>query len=183
LLFSISRVRATPYLITANVAYRMKVIKEVGFFDATFYSGGDVDLSWRILKKGYQIALEPQAIIYHFPRETPVSFFRQYYKYGLLGHAKLRRKHGIKGDQASELSLLLKNESMLLGSFLYRIAKGMASKEDRKSTNILTPFFNAVSIFAYRIGAIRGYKTVYSKEKSLRYACGADVKEKEEAHF
>jgi hypothetical protein len=72
---------------------------------------------------------------------------------------------------------------MLLGSFLYRIAKGMASKEDRKSTNILTPFFNAVSIFAYRIGAIRGYKTVYSKEKSLRYACGADVKEKEEAHF
>jgi GT2 family glycosyltransferase len=105
LLFSISRVRATPYLITANVAYRMKVIKEVGFFDATFYSGGDVDLSWRILKKGYQIALEPQAIIYHFPRETPVSFFRQYYKYGLLGHAKLRRKHGIKGDQASELSI------------------------------------------------------------------------------
>lgn len=160
---------ATPYLVTANAAYWMKVIKEVDFFDATFFSGGDVDLSWRILKKDYQIAIEPQAIIYHFPRKNPCSFFMQNYKYG-LGQAKLRRKHEIEEDQASELSLLLKNVPVMLGRFLYILAEGMVNKKDRNSISIMTPVFSAIASFAFSIGIIRGYKTVYILEKKRDYA-------------
>jgi cellulose synthase/poly-beta-1,6-N-acetylglucosamine synthase-like glycosyltransferase len=157
-----SLARATPCLATANVAYWRKAIKEVGFFDATFSSGGDMDLTWRVLKKGYQIAAEPQAIVYHFPRENPWSFFKQYYKYG-LGQAKLRRKHGIEVDQASEVFQLLENESVLVGRFLFRLAKGMISKKDRNSISVMTPVFTAIPFFAFTAGIIRGNKAVCSK--------------------
>ena len=146
-----------PYVITANVAYRMKVLKEVGFFDETFFSGGDTDLSWRIVKKGYDIVYEPQAIVHHYPRENLHSFFKQYYKYG-LGYARLCYKHEIRKDQTSELTLLLKNELTVLASFPYRIAKGLVNKKDRNSISIMTPVFGGISLFASTAGFIRGYK-------------------------
>jgi len=153
-----------PYLVTANVAYKMKVIKEVGPFDSTFLSGGDVDISWRIFKKGYQIAVEPKAVIYHFPRKTPWSFFVQIYKNG-LGWAKTRRKHQIEDSQALELSLLLKSELKMLGVFSIGVIKCMLLRKNRNSISIMIPVFSAILNFAVIVGIIRGYKTVYSKEK------------------
>jgi len=42
-----------PYIVTANAAYRKKVLEELGFFDGSLYSGGDVDMGWRVTKAGY----------------------------------------------------------------------------------------------------------------------------------
>ncbi len=85
-------------IITANAAYKRKILKGIGFFDETFFIGGDVDLSWRVINEGYKIKREPRAIIYHHPRKTPYSFFKQHYGYG-FGWAEIVSKHKINNGR------------------------------------------------------------------------------------
>jgi GT2 family glycosyltransferase len=143
----------TSYLVTANVAYRMTAIKEIGLFDTKFFSGGDVDLSWRMTKKGYNIAVEPQALVYHFSRETPLSFVKQYYRYG-KGHALLLPKHldkpTVQESKGSELAVLK--------AFTGGVTKGVSSNRKREPRRFLVSFFGMISIFAFTLGLIKGFK-------------------------
>ncbi len=79
------------YIVTANAAYRRNVLIEIGCFDSQFFSGGDVDIAWRVQMAGYKINLVNGAIVFHASRSSPRAYFRQFYKYG-LGHALLFKK-------------------------------------------------------------------------------------------
>ncbi len=81
-----------PYIVTANAAYRMGILHELGGFDTRFQSGGDVDLSGRIQQRGYRIVVAPDAIVYHDARESVKGYFRQYFGYA-AGHALLFKKY------------------------------------------------------------------------------------------
>jgi len=81
-----------PYVVTANAAYRLRVVKEIGGFDNDFISGSDVDISWRIHIAGYYICTTNKAIVDHPSRPTIRKYFYQFYNYG-LGHALLFKKY------------------------------------------------------------------------------------------
>jgi len=81
-----------PYVVTANSAYRMKVVKAIGGFDEFFLSGSDVDMSWQFSIAGYQLQIAPAAVVYHYSRSTLRKYFLQFYRYG-LGHAQLYKKY------------------------------------------------------------------------------------------
>src|SRR5947209_5865547 len=81
-----------PYIVTANAAYRMSILRKLEGFDTQFQSGGDVDLAWRVQAKGFKIVTTLDAIVYHAARETVTSYFKQFFNYA-VGHTLLYRKH------------------------------------------------------------------------------------------
>jgi cellulose synthase/poly-beta-1,6-N-acetylglucosamine synthase-like glycosyltransferase len=80
------------YIVTANAAYSMSILRELGGFDTQFQSGGDVDLAWRVQQSGYQLVTINNAIVYHDARESLKDYFRQYFSYA-VGHTLLFKKH------------------------------------------------------------------------------------------
>ena len=72
------------YLVTANCAYRRQAILDVGGFETEIkHPGGeDPGLSVKVRSKGYQLAFEPTAIVYHEYRESLKDFIRTFYRYG-----------------------------------------------------------------------------------------------------
>ena len=81
-----------PYVVTANAAYRSAAIRAAGGIDPLFFSGGDVDLAWRVGRLGYKAAIAPGALVFHACRPTYRKVFTQYYTYS-LGHSLLFRKY------------------------------------------------------------------------------------------
>jgi glycosyltransferase involved in cell wall biosynthesis len=81
-----------PYIVTANAAYRMTVLRMLQGFDERFQSGGDVDLAWRVQAKGFTIVTAPDAIVYHAARETIKGYFKQYFTYAAW-HVLLFKKY------------------------------------------------------------------------------------------
>ncbi len=81
-----------PYIVTANAAYRMSILRLLQGFDAQFQSGGDVDLAWRVHDAGFKIVTTPDAIVYHAARETVKGYFKQFFNYA-AGHVLLFKKH------------------------------------------------------------------------------------------
>ena len=81
-----------PYIVTANAAYRMTILRTLQGFDEQFQSGGDVDLAWRVQAAGFTIVTAPEAIVYHAARETVKGYFKQYFTYAAW-HVLLFKKH------------------------------------------------------------------------------------------
>lgn len=81
-----------PYIVTANAAYRMSILRSLKGFDAQFRSGGDVDLAWRVQAEGFKIITTPGAIVHHAARETVKGYFKQFFNYAAW-HVLLFKKH------------------------------------------------------------------------------------------
>ena len=81
-----------PYIVTANAAYRMSILRKLEGFDAQFQSGGDVDLAWRVYGAGFKIVTAPDAIVHHAARETVKGYFKQFFNYAAW-HVLLFKKH------------------------------------------------------------------------------------------
>ncbi len=70
--------RFLPYAQTANAIYRKKVFDAVGLFEERWTSGGDADLTWRmLLHSGYKIVECSDSLVYHVHRSTLKGFFKQ----------------------------------------------------------------------------------------------------------
>jgi glycosyltransferase involved in cell wall biosynthesis len=70
-----------PY--TANVAYRQIVFEKIGYFDHKMLNGGDFDLAWRLQTQTvWQIAVVPDAIVYHQHRANLAGLTAMYRSYG-----------------------------------------------------------------------------------------------------
>jgi GT2 family glycosyltransferase len=76
---------------TANFLVRKRVWDALGGFCEGIRSGGDVDLSWRLQKAGWQLVPCPAAVVEHRHRETLRGLIKQYRRYG-AGQAWLRRR-------------------------------------------------------------------------------------------
>jgi len=67
---------------TMNFIAKRKAIEEVGGYDETLITQYDTDLGTRLVKAGYKIIFDPNAVCYHFHRPTLPAFFKQQFKYG-----------------------------------------------------------------------------------------------------
>lgn len=66
-----------------NMAIRRDALSAVGGFDEAFVSAGDdVDVCWKLLDRGGQIAFAPAAQVRHHRRASFSDYLRQQYNYG-----------------------------------------------------------------------------------------------------
>ncbi|MBO4716237.1 MAG: glycosyltransferase [Verrucomicrobia bacterium] len=66
-----------------NMAFWKWALEEIGGFDPIFMKAGDdVDVCWRIQQKGWKIAWQPAAFVWHARRNTVKAYLRQQYGYG-----------------------------------------------------------------------------------------------------
>lgn len=66
-----------------NMAFRRAILDELGGFDPVFTAAGDdVDLCWRLLDRGGEIAFHPAALVWHRRRPGVRAYLRQQRGYG-----------------------------------------------------------------------------------------------------
>lgn len=82
-----------PYVPTAALAVRRQALVDVGGFDEALYVGEDVDLVWRLGKRGWRVRYEPVAKVAHPARADLRGWLRQRYRYGRSA-APLAARHG-----------------------------------------------------------------------------------------
>jgi mycofactocin system glycosyltransferase len=70
------------YLPACNLLVRRHLFLELGGFKEELVVGEDVDLCWRIRKRGYQIEYRPEGRVYHKHRNRVFSFCRRRFEYG-----------------------------------------------------------------------------------------------------
>ena len=70
------------YLPACNLLVRRHLFLDLGGFKEDLVVGEDVDLCWRIRKRGYQIEYRPQGRVYHKHRNRVLSFCRRRFEYG-----------------------------------------------------------------------------------------------------
>ena len=82
-----------PYVPTAAFAVRRQALVDAGGFDEALRYGEDVDLVWRLGKRGWRIRYEPGATVAHPARADFGLWLRQRYQYGRSA-APLAARHG-----------------------------------------------------------------------------------------
>jgi glycosyltransferase involved in cell wall biosynthesis len=66
-----------------NMAYRKQALEDIGGFDPVYRSAGDdVDVCWKLLDRGDEIAFAPAAQVRHHRRGTVREYLRQQRGYG-----------------------------------------------------------------------------------------------------
>ena len=92
------RISPLPFAVTANATFRRTQLLEVGGFDGDFRSGGDVDLSWRILSRGGSLVLAGPARVSPDPAIVLPS----------VPDLQLRSRTALQQAQAAECPVLLR---------------------------------------------------------------------------
>lgn len=76
-----------------NFALCRQLLLDIGGFDKRFHAAGDdVDVCWRLLDSGHELAFHPAACVFHDRRPTLSGFLRQQRGYG-EAEALLYHKH------------------------------------------------------------------------------------------
>jgi len=72
------------YLVTANCVFRRAALARVNGFDETFRAPGgeDPDLSFRLIRAGYRLEIEPRALVRHAYSPSWLAFARMFFRYG-----------------------------------------------------------------------------------------------------
>lgn len=88
---NIKQVNHTP---SCNAMYRRSVLVELGGFLPGLWPGEDVELDYRIKKKGYKLVFNPKAIVFHYRVKSSRDFNTMMFKYG-KAQGWLVRKYGL----------------------------------------------------------------------------------------
>lgn len=147
--------RFLPYAQTANAVYRREVFDKIGCFEENWISGGDADLTWRmLLHSGYRIQHCDEALIYHVHRSTLKGFFKQRMTWG-YGEVLMHKKYKSHYEkQKGELIRDYRNFGRLvigkIPALLHNrfISKNELRYQDKKLT--------MVALVGQRIGRIKG---------------------------
>ncbi len=114
------KIRATNHNPTCNSMYRKAVLIEAGGFLESLWPGEDVELDYRIKKKGYCIIFNPAAVVYHYRSADINKFSAMMFRYG-KSQGFLVRKYGLfRGIQALPFVILV-----LLGFVLTNLTVGL----------------------------------------------------------
>jgi glycosyltransferase involved in cell wall biosynthesis len=76
------------------------VFEAVGHFDARVVSGGDVEFGHRVADAGYELAFEPDIVLYHPARATVRALVSKWFRVG-RGDEQLRRYYPGRFDERS----------------------------------------------------------------------------------
>jgi len=76
-----------------NLAYKKEIFQKIGGFDTGFVTAEDVDLNFRAVDAGAQLAYNEHAVVYRDTSRSVVGFLKQAFWYG-YGRKQLTMKHG-----------------------------------------------------------------------------------------
>lgn len=71
------KVNTAPFML-----YKSKALKEVGLYDEDMKYGEDFSLNYKLRNAGYNLFVEPKAIVYYYKRKNIKTFIKQMYNYG-----------------------------------------------------------------------------------------------------
>jgi len=125
--FDPSSAESLKSLLTGNIAYRKHLVEDLGLFDETLFTAGDVDLGWRVqIWTKAQVRRVPDAVVYHRFRSTRKGLFDQYRRYGfseILLDTLYRGSPFHKRTPARQLRIMVRQVRALftyIGSMVYR---------------------------------------------------------------
>lgn len=78
---------------SCNVMYKRDIFLSIGGFAAGLWPGEDVELDYRLIRKGYTIITNPAAIVKHYRPKSLKAFAVMMFRYG-LAQGFLVRKYG-----------------------------------------------------------------------------------------
>jgi mycofactocin glycosyltransferase len=84
--------RRLTYVPAAALVARRDALVEAGGLDEELTIGEDVDLVWRLVKRGWAVRYAPESVVEHHPRGSLAALARQRYTYGRSA-ALLERRH------------------------------------------------------------------------------------------
>jgi O-antigen biosynthesis protein len=87
-----------------NMAFRRKVLEDLGGFDPQFQvAGDDVDMCWRVQERSWTIGFSPAAMVWHHRRSSVAAYWGQQQGYG-KAEALLERKWPDKYNAAGHVT-------------------------------------------------------------------------------
>jgi len=110
-----------PYAITMNWASPRKILLDAGLFDEDYLRCEDVDLSQKILRLGYKLVYQPDALIFHRNERTLFGLFREGYQHGvwavkcLRDSRELTKKHGHRRLNIESYKAIATNLAAVVG--------------------------------------------------------------------
>ena len=150
---------------TKNASFRVQALREVGNFDGDLISAGDTDICHRILSGGGTLLFDPQAVVYHIPRDNIFALIQQFLGYG-IGQARLAHKeHSLKTGIATARVEHLRGIVAIVRDILLFITRLVTTpfRTDDVLFPILCPVIDNIRILTWYVGRIRGslrYKVV-----------------------
>lgn len=85
--------RTAEHIPGCNMVFWKWALDEIQGFDAIYRAAGDdVDVCWRLLQRGYQIAFSHSGFVWHYRRSTVQAYLKQQRGYG-VAESLLRHKH------------------------------------------------------------------------------------------
>lgn len=85
--------RKAEHIPGCNMVFWKWALDEIGGFDPQFRAAGDdVDVCWRLLQRGREIAFSHAGFVWHYRRNTITAYLKQQRGYG-VAEALLRHKH------------------------------------------------------------------------------------------
>ena len=83
--------RPTHHNPTCNTMYLRSVLLEMNGFLDGLWPGEDVELDYRIIKKGYRLMFNPAAIVFHYRPGAFAQYQRMMFRYGVAQGFLVRR--------------------------------------------------------------------------------------------
>jgi len=145
----------SPYVSTANVAFRREVFDRIGLFDPRLEGALDNDFTWRFLQEtDRKLRYNPRAIVFLRHRRTGSDFFRQFMKYG-RGLAMLRAKYPerLSWGWQQELRAWAAVAQFGLAAAEAAVRYGI---KGGKVMDAYSPYFGFLRKLAVRVGFLRG---------------------------
>lgn len=140
-------------LLTVNVAARRSTLEALDGFDERLPTGGDVDLGWRMQRRGLTLVDAPEARVAHRHRTTFRGVHAQYRRYG-FAEMLLATLHGTNARGAARhvRPMLAQGRAMAsyVVSLFVRAARSVVRGIDRRY--LLWPAF----LLAAESGNVRG---------------------------
>ena len=121
-----------PWILSGNSMYRRDAVQPLGGFDEGLRACEDVDLAWRVVLTGYQLAHEPKAVAVHYDTNSWWRFMKKGLGYG-AGAAELARRyepHGAK-NKFTPAALFSASVDRSLSSLFYTLGYRIKSTKMR----------------------------------------------------
>jgi len=149
-----------PHNPSCNVMYRKNVFLEIGGFDEMLWPCEDVDLDYRLKRKGFVFMYNPKAIVYHYRPHTFLELSKMMYRYGVT-QGILTKRYGFfrKIQFIPIISIFLLIFIILNESFLWLLALSylfILLKSKNLLTSVFVSAFIIFSVFLWNSGLLIG---------------------------
>lgn len=148
----------------ANMAFRRELFDRIGYFDpclgaGTLTTGGeDLDMFFRVIKEGYTLLYEPEAIVYHRHRRHYDDLRCQYESWGIAFTSYMVRNATKYPDE--RLGFAVQWMGTLINRHLRRLVKSMKKSSPFKTDLILNELKGSfIGLSRYRKSAASALKS------------------------